>query len=190
MGRDKAHLPFGAGTLAAHVRDRVRPVVEAVWLVVREGQPVPCDGPVIRDSAEGGGPLVAVAAGMAGITARQVLVVSCDLPEVQPAVLDRLFTLAEAPGIEACVPERAGRLVPDCAVYDVSAARPVAAALVAAGERRLLALPAALRTRIVTAPDLADLDPALESLADCDTPEAYAAALQRAGLSPPRPDDR
>lgn len=185
MGRDKATLPFGPELMAARVRRRLLEVVPEVWLVAREGQSLPCDGPVIRDPAEGGGPLVAVAAGLAAVPARHVVVVACDLPLVNPAVVQRLFALAAGADVEACVPWCDGQPVPDCAVYDVAAAREAAARLVTAGERRLRALPAALRTRAVPPHELADLDPTLESLRDCDTPARYGEALRRAGYRSP-----
>jgi molybdopterin-guanine dinucleotide biosynthesis protein A len=107
--------------------------------------------------------------------------VSCDRPLLRADVVRHLVTLAD--GQEAVVPSVDGRPVPDCAVYDARVAAGVAAALVAGGERRLRALPARLRTRTVAEAALRALDPSLDSLRDCDTPEAYAWALATAGFT-------
>jgi len=181
MGRDKATLPFGGEVLAARVRRVLREVTPDVRLVARHGQALPLDGPIVRDPAEGMGPLAAVALGLAAAPDALVVVVACDLPLLRADVVRHLVALAE--GHEAVVPDIGGQPVPDCAVYDARVAAGVAAALVAGGERRLRALAARLRTRSVDEAALRAIDPALDSLRDCDTPEAYAAALAAAGLT-------
>ena len=40
----------------------------------------------------------------------------------------------------------------------------------------------ACHTRLIEAAELRDVDPELDSLRDCDTPEAYEDLLERAGL--------
>ena len=180
MGRDKATLPFGGEILAARVRRILHEVTPDVRLVARQGQALPLDGPIVRDPPEGLGPLAAVAAGLAAAPDAHVVVVGCDRPLLRVDVVRHLIALVD--GYDAVVPEVAGQPVPDCAVYDARAAAGMAAALVAGGERRLRALAARLRTRIVDEAALRAIDPALDSLRDCDTPEAYAAALAAAGL--------
>jgi molybdopterin-guanine dinucleotide biosynthesis protein A len=181
MGRDKALLPFGDEVLAARVRRVLLQVTPDVRYVAREGQALPLEGVVVRDPAEGLGPLAAVAAGLTAADGALVVVASCDLPLLTAAVVERL--LEDVAGHDACVPWVGGQPVPDCAVYDARAAAPAAERLLAAGERRLRALPAALRTRTLDEAALRAIDPTLDAFRDCDTPVAYARALALAGLT-------
>jgi molybdopterin-guanine dinucleotide biosynthesis protein A len=182
MGRDKASLRFGDETLAERVRRIVSEVVPEVVLVAREGQALPHGLDAVRDAAEGLGPLAGIAAGLRAIRGSRALVVSCDLPLLRPVLARRLLDLAR--GHDACVPLIDGFAMTTCAVYTAAlAAR--AQALVDAGRLRLLFLVEEVKTRFVTADELGDVDPLLESFHDCDTPERYVVALRRAGLTVP-----
>jgi molybdopterin-guanine dinucleotide biosynthesis protein A len=180
MGRDKAGLPFGDETLVARTLRLVREAVEDVVLVAREGQALP-EGlpPALRDPAEGLGPLAGIAAGLSAVAGERAFVAACDMPLLRPSLILRLLELSE--GAEACVPVVEGYPVPTCAVYARATAER-ARGLLASGERGPRAFLAALRTRYVPGDELRDVDPDLASFVDCDTEQAYAAALRAAGL--------
>lgn len=179
MGRDKASLPFGGDTLLARVVEILRGVVPDVVLVAREGQAVPDGVAVVRDPAEGLGPLAAIAAGLASLRTDRAFVAPCDAPLLAPALVRLL--LEEAGTSLACVPRIEGRAMPVCAVYRREVAA-VASALVTGGERRARALLGHVETRYVDETALRAVDPTLASFLDCDTREAYEAALEAAGL--------
>lgn len=183
MGGDKLTLPFGAETLGARTVRLVRSAVDEVALVAREGQELPRDlagVATLRDPAEGLGPLAGIAAGLAAVAGERAFVAACDMPLLRPAVVSRLFELAQ--GFEACVPVVDGFPVPTCAVY-ASELAGRARALVEARQLRTAGLAERARTRFVPGDELRDLDPRLESFLDCDTEEAYRAALRAAGLA-------
>jgi molybdopterin-guanine dinucleotide biosynthesis protein A len=186
MGRDKAALPFGNETLLARVVRIVSEVADDVVLVAREGQSLPeragqaTPGLVVRDPAEGLGPLAGIAAGLGAIRGPRALVVACDMPLLRPALARRLLELLG--GADALVPVVEGFPVPTCAVY-ARAMAGHARELVAARELRPRAFLAKVETRFVPAEELRDVDPALESFRDCDTEEDYRAALRAAGLA-------
>lgn len=179
MGRDKLWLSFGGETVLARVVRIVRGVFPDVVLVAREGQLLPADvdGVVVRDSAEGLGPLAAVAVGLSAIGSERAFVAAADMPLLREALVRRLIALSD--DHDACVPVMDGFAVPTCAVYrrDVAAR---ARALVAERRLALRTLLEHIDTRYVDADDLRDVDPALDSFRDCDTPEHYAEALRRA----------
>jgi len=181
MGCDKALLPWGDRTMLEHVASGLTEVVPEVVLVAREDQafPFPAPFPIARDSADGLGPLAGLAAGLAATEAERVVLLACDMPFVKPALVQRLLTLSE--GYDAAVPRIDGHFMVTTAVY-TRAALPVALELVASGRLRPRFLLDALDTRIVTAEELADVDPDLASFRNCNTPEEYAAALKDAGL--------
>jgi molybdopterin-guanine dinucleotide biosynthesis protein A len=189
MGRDKASLPFGGETMLAHVVRIVRGAVDDVIVVARPdqgaGNPLLPGGDnpflglparVVHDPVADLGPLAGIAAGLSASSSDLNLIVACDMPLVRPAVLRRLVELRGDADICLAVVE--GRASPLCAVYRTTVASP-AQALLASGERRVMALLDRVQTKRVDAAAFRDLDPDLESFVSCDTPEAYAALLAR-----------
>jgi molybdenum cofactor guanylyltransferase len=182
MGRDKASLPFGDETLLERVVRIVSTVADEIWVVAREGQAVADGLRVVRDPSEGLGPLVALAAGLGALESPRAFVTACDTPLLRPELVNGMLALAECH--ECAVPRLDGHWMPLTAVYSRTlAAR--ARELADAGERRARALAAHSHTRELQPEDLMPFDPSLESLMDCNSPEAYEALLTRAGLRPP-----
>jgi molybdenum cofactor guanylyltransferase len=103
-----------------------------------------------------------------------VFISACDLPLIKPAFVRRMIDLLG--DFDACVPGVGDRLHPLAAVYRrrvlIAAER-----LLSTGPRSLTRLCSAVRTRIVTADELADVDPSLLSLRNVNTPEEYSAAV-------------
>ena len=177
MGRDKLSLPFGDETLLERVIRIVRGVVPDVVLVAREGQHLPegLDVPVVRDPAEGLGPLAGIAAGLSTLDAERAFVAAGDMPLLRPSLISSLLEFSV--GYVACVPVVDGFAVPTCAVYRRDVAD-VAHALVAQRRLHPRFLLDRVHTRYVHADELREADPALESFRDCNTPEHYAEALR------------
>lgn len=163
MGRDKATLPFGDETLLERVVRIVSGHVDEVKVVARAGQGVEADA---RD--DGRGPLAGIAAGLAAIESEYAFVTGCDAPFLQPEFIAYLF--AQAEGRDAAVPLVDGYHMVLSAVY-ARRVLPVAERLLAGDRRRPLFLVQEIDANIVSA------DGFSESLIDCNTPEAYAAAL-------------
>ena len=94
MGRDKAALPFGDETMLERMVRIVASVTDEVVIVAREGQRVPgdfagtrCRPKIVRDPAEGLGPLAGIAEGLAAVSSERAFLCSCDLPLLEPAVI-------------------------------------------------------------------------------------------------------
>ena len=149
-------------------------------MVAREGQAVPGEAVVVRDPPGGEGPLAGIVSGLAHVSADRVFVTACDAPLLKPGVVERLFELAH--DVEIAVPRVGRHHMVLTAVYS-RAVLPRAEALLAADRLRPFYLLEQSTVRIVTEDELRDVDPELDSLRDCDTPEAYAEALERAGLA-------
>jgi molybdopterin-guanine dinucleotide biosynthesis protein A len=179
MGRDKWSLPFGDETLLDRTVRIVRDVVPEVWVVAREGQGVRGRFQLARDPAEGYGPLAGLAAGLLAMRAERAFLTSCDVPFLRPALVRRLLDLSK--GHAAAVPFVDGYHMTTAAVY-AREALPVARRLLAENRLRPLFLVEELKARIVTAEEIRDADPELESFRNCNTPEEYRAALRDAGL--------
>ncbi|MCK6458729.1 MAG: molybdenum cofactor guanylyltransferase [Planctomycetes bacterium] len=182
MGNDKWSLPFGGETLLERTVRIVREVVPEVWVVAREGQGVRGRFRIARDPAEGMGPLAGLAAGLEAMAADRAFLTSCDVPFLRPALVRRLLDLSR--GHLAAVPFVDGYHMTTAAVY-ARDALPAARRLLAEGRLRPFFLVEELRARIVTAEEIRDVDPSLESFRNCNTPGEYRAALRDAGLEPP-----
>jgi molybdenum cofactor guanylyltransferase len=169
MGRDKAHLPTGSGTLLERIVDRLSPVVAEV--IVAGGPPLSI--PAVRwvpDARSGFGPLAGMAAGLAALSGNLAWVVACDLPDVEPGVGELLFDSAS--DVDAVVPRLDGRPECLCAVYRTSLAARIVT-LLDAGERRVTALLDGVRVRYVEAAELRRVDPELRSFRNLNTEDDY-----------------
>jgi hypothetical protein len=103
MGRDKALLPWGAGTLLEHIAGVVRETLGNVAVIGRE----------IPDLIPDCGPLGGLLTALQNTDADRVLIVACDMPHLTPELL-RDLGRGDA---DAMVAETDGRLHPLCASY-------------------------------------------------------------------------
>jgi molybdopterin-guanine dinucleotide biosynthesis protein A len=194
MGQDKAWLPWGPdATLLQHVVRILQRVVPTDNIAVVGGHDqnlpqLPLGVSIIGDSTKtaGSGPLAGLMAGLVGCQAttkiEAVFAVGCDAPLVAPALVERLFALL-ANDVDAVVPADHERMYPLAAVYRPSCYKLLLDAYFA-GERSLYRVLGSGRftVRNVAVDALRDVDPALDSLVNCNTQEQYQWALRRSGL--------
>ena len=186
MGRPKAWLPFGDEVMLPRVVRLLSEAVDPVVVVAAPAQDVPTlpdRVAVVRDEAEGRGPLQGLAAGLKALRGRvdAAYVSSCDVPLLKPAFVRRLIDLMGDAVV--CVPRVGEHHHPLAAVYRLEAADAVAR-LLSEDRLRPFFLFAAAPTRVVEAAELADVDSTFQTLRNLNTPEEYEAALR---LSEPRP---
>jgi molybdopterin-guanine dinucleotide biosynthesis protein A len=158
---------------------------QPIVVVAAPGQDLPPlsgDVQIVRDEHEGRGPLEGLAAGLQalpkGIEAGYLT--SCDAPFLVPAFVRRLAELLGEADI--AVPEVDGRRHPLSAVYRPRVL-PVVRRLLDANRLRLGDLPDETATRFVSANELTNVDPTLQTLRNLNTAEEYEIALR--DLSPP-----
>jgi molybdopterin-guanine dinucleotide biosynthesis protein A len=180
MGRPKAWLPFGDELLLPRVVRLLGEAVDPVMVVAAPSQdvpPLPDSIDVVRDEAEGRGPMQGLAAGLKALhgQAEAAYVSSCDAPFLRPALVRRLVQFMRDAVV--CVPRIGGRLHPLAAVYRLEAAD-AAARLLAANRLMLHSLFAVVPTRVVETAELEDVDPMFQTLRNLNTPEEYEAALR------------
>lgn len=187
MGRPKAWLPFGPERLLQRVVRIVAEAAEPIVVVAAPGQecpPLPSSVRIVRDPIAGRGPLQGLAAGLAALprTTATAFVTATDAPFVQPALIARLNELLGDDDL--ALPFVDDFHHPLTAVYRPTTVLVAIEQLLARDERRLLALTAAVRTRVVAAAELQLVDPELLSLRNLNTPADYQAALVAAGFDP------
>ncbi len=188
MGRPKLMLPFGPETMLARVVRALGEVVGPVVVIAGMGQelpPLPDSVVVGRDRDPGRGPLEGLAIGLKLISgehcAEAAYATACDVPLLMPEFARRMVQLSA--GYDVAVPHIGGFDEPLAAVYSTGVL-PRIEGLLAADRLRAAYLFDEVRTRRVTAEELSDVDPELQSLRNVNTPTDYRAALAAAGLPP------
>lgn len=169
MGQDKALLPFGETTLLQHVVNAVRRVADHVIVVadIPDKYSLPDGTPVIGDLFPGAGPLGGITAGLMEAGEGYHCVVACDMPHLNPGLLQMLRN--EASGYDAAVPEVRGRLEPLCAVYHQCCIEPFEYSL-SRGNRAVHKALDAVRMRRVPEDMLRQADPRLASFTNINEP--------------------
>lgn len=165
MGTDKASLPFGNGTLLTVQLEKFRALGITDVLISGHG-----DGQ-IPDDVPGCGPLGGLAACLPRVQNPCALVISVDVPLVPVGALSALIAAHTA---GATLLRHGERLEPLIAVYD-TALGVTARRLLTEGRRAVRAL--------LDLTDWRAFDPGApeEAFLNCNTPEAYAAALRMIG---------
>lgn len=156
--------------------EAVAPLV-VVAAVGQDLPDLPGEIAIVRDEAEGRGPLQGLAAGLGALEGRvdAAYVSSCDVPFLKPGLVRQMVgLLADA---QICVPRVGEFFHPLAAVYRIDVL-PAVRKLLAEDRLRPTLLFDAVPTRVVLAAELADVDSGLESLRNLNTPEEYEAALR------------
>jgi molybdenum cofactor guanylyltransferase len=182
MGRPKAWLPFAGEIMLPRVVRLLSEVVQPIVVVAAPDQnipPLPDEVLLARDEEKGRGPLQGLVTGMAALKdwVDAAYLSSCDVPFLRPAFVQRLIDLLGEHDV--CVPRVGEFHHPLAAVYRLRVVEAVAE-LLAENRLRPIFLFEAVPTRIVEAAELADVDPAFQTLRNLNTPEDYQKALAEA----------
>jgi molybdopterin-guanine dinucleotide biosynthesis protein A len=170
MGRDKATLPAGDGTLIEHLARRLAPVVDET-IIAGGSLAASLEGVrIVADHQSGLGPLAGMLAGFRAAKERYVWVVGCDLPDVEPALGGLLRALAG--DYDAVVPHAGEEPEGVCALY-VRELAPRIEALLEAGERSIKSLLDRSLVRYLSPDELRTVDPELRSFRNINSPADY-----------------
>jgi molybdenum cofactor guanylyltransferase len=172
FGRDKLVEPIDGRTLLVRAIDAVRPLASEVLVVAApDATPALPEGvTLVHDPVAFEGPLAGLLAGLSASREPIALVVGGDMPTIVGAVIESMLGELDAPEIDAVVLQSEGRARPLPMALRRDPAFATAERLLAAGERRLRALPEAMATQVVPEADWRALDPAGLTLHDIDTP--------------------
>ncbi len=180
MGRPKAWLRFGDELMLPRMVRILRVAVDPVVVVAAADQdlpPLPSDVLVVRDAIADRGPLQGLAAGLAALDgfADSAFLSSCDVPFLKPAFVRRVVALLGDARI--AIPFVDGFYHPLAAAYRLDVLAEVRE-LLATDRLKPTLLVATAAARIIEPHELTDVDPALASLRNLNTPDDYAAALR------------
>jgi len=159
LGRDKALERLGAQSLIERVIDRLSPLgTEIILVTAGEHQSSLPDLKVKRvpDVYPGKGALVGVYSGLRAASTFYSLVVACDMPFLNIALLRHLMELS--PGFDIVIPKLEGKLEPLHAVYSKGCLGPIEDML---GEDwlKVTDLPDRVRARYVGDDEIEMFDP-------------------------------
>jgi molybdenum cofactor guanylyltransferase len=166
LGVDKATLRYRGETLA----ERAARVMRDVCDDVIEVGPGVTSLRAVRESPPGSGPVAALVAGATALRAAAVILLACDMPLVEPPLLE---LIGSYPGSETVVPVADGRAQYTCARYGATALATAVASGGRGGLKDLVAADAVL----LDEPQWRLVAPA-DAFADLDTP----ADLSRFGI--------
>lgn len=193
----KAALRVGGRTCLERVCAEVGSVTPRVIVVAAVGQPLPelpAGVEVVRDARPAGGPLAAVLEGLRWAAGhepppRLAFVTSCDAPLLSAGVVRLLLEQARSAAARCVVPVIDGHpqvlvsvLACDLLAW-IEGTVETGGGLRALIERLTAAEPAAVR--LVSAEEIAAVDPGLGSFLDIDTPEDLA-RIEARGFPPSR----
>ena len=138
MGRDKALLELGGQALLDRAARRVLAAAGQVAVIGSLERHAQFGWPVVEDLRPGEGPLAGIEAALASpYAADWNLVVACDMPHLDPTLLERLLAEARLHRPDCVIAQSARGPEPLCAVYARSFLN-VARRQLDAGRRKLL----------------------------------------------------
>lgn len=130
MGKDKALLPLGGGTLAQHIAMVVAQAAGNVMLIGQPERYGHLGHPVVADLRPGHGPLSGIETALSLELAEWNLIVACDLPQVSARLFTELIHAAESSNSLCVLPLSSDGLPqPLAAVWNIRALASVRSAL-------------------------------------------------------------
>jgi molybdopterin-guanine dinucleotide biosynthesis protein A len=129
MGYDKALLAIEGIPLIRRIAAEVRKAAGSVTVIGPRQRYDALGLPCVEDLVPGRGPMGGLFTALSISRAEWNLVIACDMPRVNAAVLRTLFEAAEGCGHRAVIPARGSLLEPLCAVYHRDLLPEVASAL-------------------------------------------------------------
>jgi molybdopterin-guanine dinucleotide biosynthesis protein A len=177
INTNKSMAQIGNKKMIEHVLDNVSGIVDEVLVVAGDlGQrekisTVICEASLTHDHIVGYGPVAGILAGLQSAKGEYVMVVACDMPFVNPDVVDFLFSLSD--GYDAVVPRWSdGNIEPLHAIYKRNSTIKACESAIEKDDRRIISpLNALSRVRYVSIEKIKEIDPKLRTFINVNTTE-------------------
>ena len=182
LGRDKALVSISDQPLIQRVIERVEQLSQEIVVVVANQNraadlPLAQEHRVVLDRYPGTGSLGGIFSGLDAASNGWTLVVACDMPFLNLALLRRMMALTE--DTDAVVPLIDGRPEPTHALYS-KACLPFIEPRLISGDLKISGFYDQVRVRYLSEEDVAALDPEFLSFFNVNTPEDLDRALSLA----------
>jgi molybdopterin-guanine dinucleotide biosynthesis protein A len=176
MGRDKSQLKLGGETLVARAVRTLSALSDDVIVVANTPEPRGnLAARLTGDVIAGGGALSGIHAGLAAARHEFALVVACDMPFLNLALLRHMASLA--PGHDVVVPHWQGESEPLHAIYSRQCIV-IIEPILRHGGGRIVEFYAAIRVRYLEPEEIARFDPEGLSFFNVNSPEDWARAQE------------
>lgn len=173
MGSDKALLTVGEIPLLQHVINAAQSLGDDRFIISNNPTAhASFTWPLFPDRFPETGPLGGLATALHHATTSHLLLLACDMPNLEPALLQYLADQAHLPHL-AIVPDSKEGLQPLCAVYSKSAL-PLAEASIEQGQLSMRDFIRGINTRVVQETEWAPLSGGGRPFVNLNTPEEFA----------------
>lgn len=177
MGQNKALMRLGSTRLIDRVVEVMREVLRDLLMVTNTPETYTALGiPMVPDVWPDKGSLGGIYSAIYHVPTPYCLIVGCDMPFLNAAVLRYLIT--QIADYDVVLPDVLGELQTLHAIYSKACLPPIEHCL-AANRLRIVGFLPDVRVRTVTASELHPYDPDLLAFQNLNTPEEFQAAEQR-----------
>ena len=183
--RDKAVADLDGTPMIRRVVDRLAPVVDEVVVNCRDDQVdaiaaafsnAAFDPEFAIDREPDAGPMAGIARGLEAVAAEYTVVVACDMPFVDPDVVEHLFE--RAAGRDAAIPRPDEWFQTTQAVYRTETMASACRRALDRGEERIVAPLSELEEVVVDADEIEAVG-SLDTFENVNTPAEFEAAKER-----------
>jgi molybdopterin-guanine dinucleotide biosynthesis protein A len=157
LGRNKALEEIGGQSLIKRVIERLSPLGNEIIVVTSSSDQLPDLGAkIVIDSYPGKGNLVGIYSGLKAVASFHALMVGCDMPFLNIALLRHLIALS--PGFDVVIPRIDDELEPLHAIYSKNCLAPIEATL-DSGKRRIVDFFAFVNVLYIESAEIDKFDP-------------------------------
>jgi molybdopterin-guanine dinucleotide biosynthesis protein A len=179
MGQNKALIPFLGRPLIERVIERVKPLAEELLVTTNQPEELGFIGcPLIKDVIPGKGALGGLYTALYAASSAIVVVVACDMPFVNPALLQAEIDLLIDLNADVVIPSSQEGLEPFHSVYRRETCLPEIRNAIDTDQKRIISWFPAVRVRVMTAEEVGKYDPANQAFLNINTMEELAQAEQ------------
>ena len=169
MGEDKALLFFEGQRLVSHVVSALESVCQQILVVAQPQQDFSFLGKtVVHDMIPDYGALMGLYTGLKNAPTDRVLAVACDMPFLQPKLLEYLIHVDIK--ADVVVPKIDGHFEPLLAIYSKSCLGPIKE-MIKQAQKCVFDFYPKVRVREISQKELRIFDPELKSLINFNTPK-------------------
>ena len=186
MGRNKANLPFLGTPLIQRVIHRLQPIADQILIVTNHPDEYPdLDIPMLPDVRSNLGALGGLLTALVHAEQDFVANVACDMPFVNPALLNFFLDMITADsGADVIIPRTKHGYEPMHAVYRRASCLPAVEQALDLGQRRMISWFDQVQVRAIPEPVLTRFDPLQRAFINLNTPEDFQMAEALARSSP------
>ena len=179
MRSNKALLPVSGGRFIEVIHRQLRAIFTEVMVVTNTPEQYAFLGsPMVADLMPGRGPLAGIHAALSHCRTSRIMVVACDMPHLNAALIRHLATLPS--GADVVIPESGSGLEPLHALYSTRCLPAIESALTA-GLKRIVSFFDDVWVQQVALAEVAAIDPAGKGFWNINTPEDYFRLRQGRG---------